>query len=67
MEWSFEDCISQHDATKVTPFEIIYVQEVLLPIEVNLGAHRLAKQNELSIVMYHELMFNSSDEVTNQI
>jgi hypothetical protein len=28
--------ISKHSATKVTPFELVYRQEVVLPIEVNL-------------------------------
>jgi hypothetical protein len=30
--------ISKHNATKVTPFELVYGQEVILPIEVNLNA-----------------------------
>jgi transposase InsO family protein len=28
--------ISKHNATKVTPFELLYGQEVVLPVEVNL-------------------------------
>jgi hypothetical protein len=39
---------TRHGATKVTPFELVYAQEVMLPIEVNLDAYRLAKQNDLS-------------------
>jgi transposase InsO family protein len=35
--------ISRHGATKITPFELVYGQEVVLPIEVNLTAYRLAK------------------------
>jgi hypothetical protein len=35
--------ISRHGATKVTPFKLVYGQEVVLPVEVNLGAYRLAK------------------------
>jgi hypothetical protein len=35
--------ISRHGATKVTPFELVYDQEVVLPVEVNLDAYRLAK------------------------
>ena len=35
--------ISRHGATKVTPFELVYGQEAVLPIEVNLYAYRLAK------------------------
>ena len=32
--------ISRHGATKVTPFELVYGQEVILPVEVNLDAYR---------------------------
>jgi hypothetical protein len=34
--------ISKHSATKVTPFELVYGQEVVLPMEVNLDALRIA-------------------------
>jgi hypothetical protein len=30
--------ISKHSATKVTPFELVYGQEVILPVEVNMDA-----------------------------
>ena len=33
--------ISRHGATKVTPFEFVYGQEAVLPVEVNLDAYRL--------------------------
>ena len=39
--------ISRHGATKVIPFELVYGQEAVLPVEVNLDAYRLAKQNNL--------------------
>jgi hypothetical protein len=32
--WAYR--ISKHSATKVTPFELVYGQEVVLPVEVNL-------------------------------
>jgi hypothetical protein len=51
---------SRHGATKVTPFELVYGQESMLPIEVNLDAYRLAKQNDLSAVVYHDLMMDPS-------
>jgi hypothetical protein len=57
--------ISRHGATKVTPFELVYGQEAVLPVEVNLDAYRLAKQNDLSAVVYHDLMMDSIDEVTD--
>ena len=53
-------------ATKVTSFELVYGQEAVLPIEVNLDAYRLAKQNDLSVVDYHDLMMDNIDEVTDR-
>jgi hypothetical protein len=35
--------ILRHGTTKVTPFKLVYDQEVMFPIEVNLDAYRLAK------------------------
>jgi hypothetical protein len=58
--------ISRHGATKVTPFELVYGQEAVLPVEVNLDAYRLAKQNDLSAVMYHDMMMDNIDEVTDK-
>jgi hypothetical protein len=58
--------ISRHGATKVTPFELVYGQEAVLPVEVNLDAYRLAKQNDLSPAMYHDLMMGNIDEVTDK-
>ena len=57
--------ISKHGATKVTPFELVYGQDAVLPVEVNLDAYRLAKQNDLSAVDYHDLMMDNIDEVTD--
>jgi hypothetical protein len=36
----------------------------VLPVEVNLDAYRLAKQNDLSVIVYHDLMMDNIDEVT---
>jgi hypothetical protein len=58
--------ISIHGATKVTHFELVYGQEVILTVEVNLAAYRLGKQNELSTVDYHDLMMDTIDEVTDK-
>ena len=44
----------------------MYGQEAVLPIEVNLDAYRLAKQNDLSAIDYHELMMDNIDEVTDK-
>jgi NDP-sugar pyrophosphorylase family protein len=37
----------------------------VLPIKVKLDAYRVAKQNDLSAIVYHDLMMNNIDEVTN--
>jgi hypothetical protein len=58
--------ISRHGATKVTPFELVYGQEAVLPVEVNLDAYRLAKQNDLSAVDYYNSMIDNIDEVTDK-
>ena len=58
--------ISRHGATKVTPFDLVYGHEVVLPVEVNLDAYRLAKQNDLSAVDYYNSMMDNIDEVTDK-
>jgi hypothetical protein len=58
--------ISKHNATMVTPFDLVYGQEAILPIEVNLDALRIAQQNELSAVNYHNLMLDGLDEVLDE-
>ena len=50
-----------HIVLQGTAFELVYGQEVVLPVEVNLDAYRLAKQNDLSAVMYHDLMMDNVD------
>jgi hypothetical protein len=58
--------ISRHDGTKVTPFELVYGQEAIWPIEVNIDAYRLAKQNYLNVDTYYALMIDNIDEVSDK-
>jgi hypothetical protein len=58
--------ISRHGATKVTPFDLVYGQESVLPIEVNLGAYTCAKKNDLNVDTYYALMDNI-DEVIDKL
>ena len=44
----------------------MYGQETVLPIEVNLDAYRLAKQNDLSAVDYHDLMMDNINELSDK-
>jgi hypothetical protein len=57
--------ISKHGATKVTLFEVVFGQEAVLPVEVNLQGCRVEVQDALSAKEYHELMMDRIDEVTN--
>jgi hypothetical protein len=57
--------ISKHCATKVSPFELIYGQEAVLPVEISLNAVRFAKQNDLTVGDYYKMMDNI-DEVTDK-
>jgi hypothetical protein len=47
---------SRHEAMKVTPFELVYGQEVALPIEVSLQNLRITGQDYLLAKGYIELM-----------
>jgi hypothetical protein len=58
--------ILKYSATKVTPFELVYGQEAILPVEVNLDALGIAQHNEVSVVDYHNLMLNRLDEVSDK-
>jgi hypothetical protein len=44
----------------------VYEHEAILPVEVNQAACRLAKQNDLDAVVYHNLMMDNIDEITNK-
>jgi hypothetical protein len=58
--------ISKHSTTKVTPFELVYGQEAILPVELNHDPLWIAQQNELSAVDYHNLMLDRLDEVSDE-
>jgi hypothetical protein len=58
--------ISKHSATKVSPFELVYGQEAVLPMEISLNAVRIARQNDLTVIDYYNLMMDNIDEVTDK-
>ena len=58
--------ISKHHATKVSPFELVHGQEVVFPVEIDLNAIRFARQNDLVIGDYHDLMMDNIDEVIDK-
>ena len=62
--WAYR--ISKHRATKVSPFELVYGQEAVLPVEISLNAVRIAWQNDLTVGDYYNLMMDNIDEVTDK-
>jgi transposase InsO family protein len=58
--------ISKHSTVKVTPFKLVYGHKASLLIVVNLDALRIARQNLLSVVDYHNLMLDRLDEVSDE-
>jgi hypothetical protein len=54
---------SKHGATKVTPFELVYGQEAVLPVEIGLQSLRIIGQGNLLAKEYHELMMDKIDDV----
>jgi hypothetical protein len=53
--------VSRHGATKLMPSELVYGQDVVLPIKVNLQSCRVAHQDGLLVVVYNELMIDRID------
>ena len=48
--WAYR--ISQHGVTKVSPYQLVYGQESVLPIEVNLSSTRTRYQNDITAEDY---------------
>jgi hypothetical protein len=55
--------VSRHGATKTTPYELMYRQAIVLPVEINLQACRVDKQEALSTEEYTEYMIERVDKV----
>jgi hypothetical protein len=53
---------SQHSATKVTPFQLMYGQEAMLSMEINLKTCRVALQDTMSAEDYAKSMMERVDE-----
>jgi hypothetical protein len=50
----------------VSPFELVYGQEAVLPVEISLNAVRFARQNNLTITDYYNSMMDNIDEVADK-
>jgi hypothetical protein len=58
--------ISKHHVTKVTSFELVYGQEVVLLVEISINDIRFARQNDLVVGVHHDLMMDNIDELTDK-
>ena len=50
---------------KLLPLSLFMVKMPFYPL-VNLDAYRLAKQNDISVIDYHNLMMDNIDEVSDK-
>jgi hypothetical protein len=50
----------------VSPFELVYGQEAVLPVEISLNAVRFGRQNDLTLTDYYNAMMDNIDEVTDK-
>jgi hypothetical protein len=58
--WAYRT--AKHSVTKVTPFELVYGQEAMLLVEINLQRCRVVQQETLSTDEYSGLMTDRVDE-----
>nr|KYP55932.1 Transposon Ty3-I Gag-Pol polyprotein [Cajanus cajan] len=54
--WAYRN--SPRDATKTTPYKLVYGHEAILPIDINLQSIHIQKQNELPVEDYWNLMYD---------
>jgi hypothetical protein len=57
---------SKHRTTKVSPFELVYGQEAVLPMEISLNDVKFTKQNDLIVDDYYNSMVDNIDEVADK-
>jgi hypothetical protein len=59
--WAYRS--AKHGAIQVTPFELVYGQEAVLPIEVILQTYRVAHQDDLTAEEYKDLMMDGIEDL----
>jgi hypothetical protein len=55
--------VSKHEATKVTPFELVYGQEAMLSLGINLQSGRVMYQDSLPAKDYRNQLMDRLDEL----
>jgi hypothetical protein len=59
--WAYR--VANHGAIKVTLFELVYGQEVVLPVELNLQTYRIMHRDRLSGGEYNMKMMDEIDDI----
>jgi transposase InsO family protein len=59
--WAYR--MSKHGTIQVTPFELVYGQEVVLPVELQLQVNRVVKQDTWSSEEYKSSMMDEVDDL----
>jgi hypothetical protein len=59
--WAYR--VSKHGAIKTSPFELVYGQEVVLPVEINAQTGRVVFQDNLSAEEYKNSMMDGIDNL----
>nr|KYP38879.1 Pro-Pol polyprotein [Cajanus cajan] len=54
--WAYRN--SPRDATKTTPYKLVYGHDAVLPLDINLQSIHVQKQNDLPIEDYWNLMYD---------
>jgi len=55
--------MSCHGATKVSPYQLVYGHEAILPWETQLGSRRVTFQDQLTVENYTTLMNDELEDL----
>ena len=62
--WAYRN--SSKDLTRTTLFKLVYGHDAVLPIEINLQNVRIARQDELPVEDYWNMLFDELNELQEE-
>ncbi|XP_058202905.1 uncharacterized protein LOC131317365 [Rhododendron vialii] len=63
--WAYK--MSKRDSTKATPYELVYGQAAVLPVEINVASHRIARHYDPCNFDFEEAMYRELDGLEESI
>ncbi|KAG5536715.1 hypothetical protein RHGRI_024220 [Rhododendron griersonianum] len=63
--WAYRT--SKRDSTKTTPYELVYGQAAVLPVEINITSHRVASHYDPNNVDFEESIYGELDGLEESI